>query len=62
MRPASRINIRANTSGFFNWLAIHKNAPEPAEIMGNTVPIIRKHYENTVMDLMAGPYWTIQPN
>ena len=44
------------------WLAIHKNAPELADIMGNTVPIIRRQYENTVLDSMASPYWAIQPN
>ena len=45
-----------------DWLARHKNAPELAEITGNTVPIIRKRYENTVLESMSGPYWTIQPN
>ena len=44
------------------WLAVNKNAPELAEIMGNTVPIIRKHYENTVLESVAGGYWTIHPS
>lgn len=43
------------------WLAVNKNAPELAEIMGNTVPIIRKHYENTVLEAAAVAFWTIVP-
>lgn len=43
------------------WLAVHKNAPALAEIMGNTVPIIRKHYENTVLEDVAVKFWAIQP-
>ena len=43
------------------WLATHKNAPELAEIMGNTVPIIRKHYENTVLETVACGFWNIRP-
>ena len=42
------------------WLATHKNAPELAEIMGNTVPIIRKHYENTVLETVACGFWNIR--
>jgi integrase len=43
------------------WLAVHKNAPALAEIMGNTVPIIRKHYENTVLEDVAARFWAIRP-
>ncbi len=43
------------------WLAIHKNAPELAESMGNTVPIIRKNYENAVLAPVAARYWEILP-
>jgi hypothetical protein len=43
------------------WLAVHKNAPALAEIMGNTVPIIRKHYENTVLEDVALRYWETGP-
>jgi integrase len=43
------------------WLAVNKNAPELAEIMGNTVPIIRKHYENTVLESVAKGFWEIVP-
>lgn len=43
------------------WLAVHQNAPALAEIMGNTVPIIRRHYENTVLEAVAGGYWAIVP-
>lgn len=41
------------------WLAVNKNAPELAEIMGNSVPIIRRHYENTVLETVAAGYWAI---
>ena len=43
------------------WLAVHKNAPELAEIMGNSLPIIRKHYENTVLEAVAVKFWAIRP-
>lgn len=43
------------------WLAVHKNAPALAEIMGNSVPIIRRHYENTVLESVAAEFWAIQP-
>lgn len=43
------------------WLATHKNAPALAEIMGNIVPIIRKHYESTVLEGVAKAFWEILP-
>ena len=43
------------------WLATYKNAPELAEIMGNSVPIIRKNYENAVLGDVAKQYWEILP-
>jgi len=43
------------------WLAVNKNAPELAEIMGNSVPIIRRYYENTVLEAVALHYWSLVP-
>ena len=43
------------------WLATCKNAPPLSEIMGNSVPIIRKHYENTVLEDVATGFWAIRP-
>ena len=43
------------------WLAVNKNAPELAEIMGNSVPIIRRYYENTVLEAVALHYRSLVP-
>lgn len=44
--------MRHSFTGY--WLAVHKNAPALAETMDNTAPIIRKHYENTVLEGCGG--------
>jgi len=44
------------------WLAVHKNAAELAELMGNTVTIIRKNYENAMLESVGKQYWAIEPS
>jgi len=44
-----------------SWLAIHKNRPMLAEIMGNSVPVITKHYKRTLSVAQAEALFAIMP-
>ena len=44
-----------------SWLAIHKNRPHLAEIMGNSVGIIAKHYKRTIPTTQAHALFAIFP-
>lgn len=43
------------------WLAVHKNRAELAELMGNSVEIIRAHYRRPILSVMAEKYWSLTP-
>jgi integrase len=45
-----------------SWLAIHKNRPLLAEIMGNSVPVITKHYKRTLSVAQAEALFSIMPH
>ncbi len=44
-----------------SWLAIHKNRPLLAEIMGNSVNIITRHYKRTLSVAQAEALFSIMP-
>jgi integrase len=44
-----------------SWLAIHKNRPLLAEIMGNSVNIITRHYKRTLSVAQAQALFSIMP-
>ncbi len=44
-----------------SWLALHKNRPLLAEIMGNSVNIITRHYKRTLSVAQAGALFAITP-
>ena len=44
-----------------SWLAIHKNRPLLAEIMGNSVAIITRHYKRTLSPAQAQALFDIMP-
>jgi integrase len=44
-----------------HWLPIHKNRAELAELMGNSVDVIKKHYRKVVPNSEANAYWDILP-
>jgi integrase len=44
-----------------SWLAVHKNRPLLAEIMGNSVGIIAKHYKRTIPLAQAQALFAIMP-
>jgi integrase len=43
------------------WLALHKNRAELAEIMGNSVQVIRRHYRAPVLEADAVAYFALLP-
>jgi len=53
-------DILRHTFGL-SWLAIHKNRPLLAEIMGNSVPVITKDYKRTMSLEQAEALFAILP-
>jgi integrase len=43
------------------WLAIHQNRAELAELMGNSVEIIRAHYRRPILPVTAKKFWAALP-
>lgn len=43
------------------WLALHKNRTELAELMGNSVDVIKKHYRKPILEMVAKEFWAITP-
>ena len=43
------------------WLGLHKNRAELAEIMGNSVDVIKKHYRAPVLESDAQGYFALTP-
>jgi hypothetical protein len=41
------------------WLAVNKNRAELAEIHGNSVGIIKKHYRRPIAETVAAEYWAL---
>lgn len=44
------------------WLAIHSNRAELAELMGNSVAVIRSHYRRPILRKQAEAYWALSPS
>ncbi len=43
------------------WLALHQNRAELAEMMGNSVNVIKSHYRRPVLKAEAKRYWGLRP-
>jgi integrase len=43
------------------WLATHADRPHLAELMGNSVQIIKKHYRKPPPPRVAGEFWALLP-
>lgn len=43
------------------WLALHNDRPHLAELMGNSVDVIRKHYRRPILPREADKYWLKKP-
>lgn len=43
------------------WLAVHKNRTELAELMGNSVQVIKKHYRRPILEATAKAFWALTP-
>ena len=41
------------------WLAVHMNRAELAEVMGNSVSVIKRHYRRAIPETVAAKYWTL---
>ncbi len=41
------------------WLAIHQNRAQLAELMGNSVEVIRAHYRRPILKSEAAKYWAL---
>lgn len=44
------------------WLALHNNRAELAELMGNSVDVIKAHYRRPILQSQAEAYWSILPS
>jgi hypothetical protein len=44
------------------WLAIHADRPHLAELMGNSVDVIKKHYRRAIPRTEAEKFWQIRPD
>jgi integrase len=43
------------------WLAVHKDRPHLAELMGNSLAIIKRHYRRAIPLAVAQEFWTLSP-
>lgn len=43
------------------WLAIHQNRAQLAELMGNSVDVIRAHYRRPILRNDASKFWSLRP-
>ena len=43
------------------WLAVHKDRAHLAELMGNSLPIIKSHYRRAIPDHVAQEFWKLSP-
>ena len=44
------------------WLALHQNRAQLAELMGNSVDVIRKHYRRPILKADAERFWQTMPD
>jgi len=42
------------------WLAVHQNRAQLAELMGNSVGVIRAHYRRPILPVEAEKYWALK--
>jgi integrase len=43
------------------WLAIHKDRAQLAELMGNSIDIIKRHYRRAIPEQVAAEFWRLSP-
>jgi integrase len=41
------------------WLAVHKDRAHLAELMGNSIAVIRRHYRRAIPEAIAKEFWSI---
>jgi integrase len=44
------------------WLATHQNRAQLAELMGNSVEVIRKFYRQPILKSDTKKFWALRPN
>jgi len=43
------------------WLPIHKDRAHLAELMGNSLAVIKSHYKRAIPETVAEKFWTLRP-
>jgi integrase len=43
------------------WLPIHKDRAHLAELMGNTLAVIKTHYRRAIPEIVAKSFWSLRP-